>query len=266
MTVLTLECDSGEKDLVSAELYSSGTIGIVEEETAGGRVRLRAYFEEAPQVAPGLEEYRPLLGQADPTDWVALSQSQWEPFPVGARFYLVPVWRDDPAPGGRLRLAIPPGNASGTGLHPATQLAIEVLERTVSKGALVLDIGTGSGILAAAALLLGAGRVIACDIDEEAARSARDYVLGGAVSVYAGSTRSLRAASVDLVAANLSRQGLTAAAREIARVLRVGGCAILSGFNSDRPPRLDGNALETLETVTRDGWSVWVARKAAGFG
>ena len=73
------------------------------------------------------------------------------PMLAGERFFLVPPWCDDPAPPGRLRLEIYPGMACGTGRHPATQLCLEALERTVRPGMTLVDVGTGSGILSAGA-------------------------------------------------------------------------------------------------------------------
>src|ERR1700691_2629248 len=90
----------------------------------------------------------------------------WPPLCVGERFYLVAPWHAAvQAPAGRMRLEIYPGMACGTGRHPATQLCLQAIERYVKPGAQVLDVGSGSGILSDAARLLGAGVVIACDVD-----------------------------------------------------------------------------------------------------
>ena len=75
------------------------------------------------------------------------------------RFFLVPEWRDDPAPEGRVRLIMHPGIACGTGTHAATRLCLTAMERHVAAGDSVLDVGTGSGILADAARVLGASPV-----------------------------------------------------------------------------------------------------------
>src|ERR1700738_1813831 len=88
-----------------------------------------------------------------------------QPMTVGARFFLVPEWRDDPTPAGRFRIAVNPGQAFGTGVHETTRLCLEAIEEFVRPGSAVLDVGTGSGILARAAALLGAKRVYGCDVD-----------------------------------------------------------------------------------------------------
>ncbi len=102
--------------------------------------------------------------QEEDRDWVEAAREMLQPMEVGERFFLVPEWRDDPAPAGRFRMVVNPGMAFGTGVHETTRLCLEALERYVRPGMDVLDVGTGSGILARAAGLLGARRVYACDI------------------------------------------------------------------------------------------------------
>jgi ribosomal protein L11 methyltransferase len=119
--------------------------------------------------------------------------------------------------------------ACGTGLHPATQLCLIALERWIATGTSVLDVGTGTGILAEAARLLGAGTVIACDISPEAAGIAR-VNLPRSIGVYAGSLRSIRPASIDVAVANLNAETLAANCRGIRACIRPQGRIILSGF------------------------------------
>ena len=83
------------------------------------------------------------------------------PMEVGEKFFLVPEWRDDAPPPGRFRITVNPRMAFGTGVHESTRLCLEAMEEFVRPGSDVLDVGTGSGILAKAADLLGARRVIA---------------------------------------------------------------------------------------------------------
>ncbi|RPI18838.1 MAG: hypothetical protein EHM65_01895, partial [Acidobacteriales bacterium] len=219
MEVLTLQCDSGEKDKVIGELYDAGTLGVIEEDLPEGHCRLQAFFESDTGGAGLLSQfsgYGATLRRQEARDWAGEARAQWQPLVVGERFFLAPAWRDDPAPAGRLRLEMPPGTAPGTGLHAATQLALEALERCVRPGDCVFDLGTGSGILAASARLLGAGAVIACDVEWDAAEAAHQYC-GPAAAVFAGSARSLRDASVDVVVANISTAAVTALAGEIVR-------------------------------------------------
>ena len=119
-----------------------------------------------------------------------------QPMEVGARFYLVPEWRDDPTPAGRFRIEVNPGMAFGTGVHETTRLCLEALEQYLRPGMRVLDVGTGSGILASAAALLGAERVYACDIDPVAVEIAGMGFVGSVDAVAAG--------AADVVMANIS--------------------------------------------------------------
>lgn len=258
--ILTLSCNRGENELLAAELDDSGMLGLIEEDQAGERSSLRAFFEDsarATAIAERLSDYSPVIGPYEPQDWVAMARAQWRPVLAGVRFFLVPPWCDDAAPAGRLRMPMPPGTASGTGLHASTQLMLAALEQELRPGDTLLDLGTGSGILSAAALLLGAGAVYACDIEEEAALAAREYT-ERRVPLFLGSARSLRGASVDVVAANINAATLMALAWEIARVLKPGGRALLGGFTAADMPRLSGTLEAASLTVTgkaeQDQW------------
>jgi ribosomal protein L11 methyltransferase len=106
------------------------------------------------------------------------------------------------------------------------------MENRLEPGVTVLDVGTGSGILAVAAALLGAGRIYACDIDPEAARVARERFRteGIRAGLFIGSLRAVRAAAVDFVVANINAETLGSLAPEIGRVLKPDGRAALTGF------------------------------------
>ncbi|MFB3776422.1 MAG: 50S ribosomal protein L11 methyltransferase [Bryobacteraceae bacterium] len=261
MDTLTLACARREKDLIVAELYEAGTLGIIEEELLGGRWRLRAFFASGDGLESQFAAWNPVRCAAGDTDWVGLAQAAWQPQAVGERFFLVPSWREDDAPPGRLRLEMPPGTASGTGLHPCTQLALQAMERLILPGSSFLDLGTGSGILSAGAHLLGACPIIACDIDEEALEAARDYLNQVRVpaSLYAGSCRSLRSRSIDVAAANISARAIEAIAGSLAACLKPRGRAILTGFAQAEASRLSKPlteaSLRVEDTLTMAEWA-----------
>lgn len=232
-----------------AALWEAGTEGVIE--TDG---ELCAFFDADADLGPLLAElsrYQPVVSPAERKEWAP--HGEFLPLEVGERFYLVPEWRDDPPPPGRLRLTTYPGMVCGTGLHPATQLCLAALERDVRPDSVVLDVGTGSGILAAGALLLGARTVIACDIDMGAAHVARQN-LGGAAGVFAGSLRSVRASRIGVLTANLNAATLIQLGDEFSRVLRRGGRLILSGFRTDEAAGLISSlGLRVIELTENAG-------------
>ena len=191
-----------------ADLYEAGTLGLIEHD---GWVE--AFFDDR-ETAAKFGEPR----EAPDVDWVRRTQDAWPPLLVGEKFFLVAPWRTEPTPAGRFRLEINPGQQCGTGQHPCTQKCLEAMERIVKPGDSVLDVGSGSGILSIAARLLGAGRVVACDIDPEASL---DFV---------GSVDAVRNNSFDVVIANINEDVIGKMLPDFERVARH---RILSGFQDD---------------------------------
>jgi ribosomal protein L11 methyltransferase len=243
---LLLRCLPAEEDELTAELLEEGTAGIQDE--PGG---LRAFFDEdsrLEQLTLRFARFTPEPRVEAATDWEQVSRDAWPPIDVGERWRLVPPWNNDLVPPGRLRLEIQPGMACGTGHHPATQLALEALERYLQPGACVVDVGTGSGILSKAALLLGASQVFACDIDAEAVEIARARV---EAQFYVGSVDALQRGVADVVVANISSAVVETLRADLERVRRPGGVLILSGFQVDDLPQ----GLEPKQMLVKENWS-----------
>ena len=248
MVSLLIDCAPQARDRILAELWERGTLGVVEEDAPGGGCRLRAWFDEVFDARAWNGEW---VAEED-RDWIAVSREGWQPLEVGARFFLVPAWRDDPVPADRLRLAIDSGTACGTGYHEATQLCLEALERWLRPGDALLDAGTGSGILAEAALLLGASRAIGCDIDIEAVIYARPRTRA---HLFAGSLRAVRDRAADMLVANINQVTIATMAAGIRRVLKPGGRAILSGFRAGELEAVDrAISLPRLDLLELQGW------------
>jgi ribosomal protein L11 methyltransferase len=190
------------------DLYEAGTLGIIEHD---GWVE--AFFDDR-EIAARFGDPQP----APEIDWVQRTEDAWPPILVGEKFFLVAPWRQEPTPEGRFRLEINPGQQCGTGQHPCTQKCLEAMERIVKPGDRVLDVGSGSGILSIAARLLGAGRVIACDIDPEASV---DFV---------GSVDAVRDQSFDVVVANINEEVI---GKMLPDFERVATRQILSGFQDE---------------------------------
>jgi ribosomal protein L11 methyltransferase len=219
MFSLEIESAGEDRDLLLADLWEQGSCGIAEPD--GHYVR--AFFEDAADRAELLARYPgAAIRIEEDRDWVQSARDLLQPMEVGARFYLVPEWRDDPTPPGRFRIAVNPGMAFGTGVHETTRLCIEALEEFLKPGMRVLDVGTGSGILRQAAQLLGAGKTYACDTDPVAVEIAGDAFVGSVDAVASG--------SMDLAMANISPEAILALAPDLRRVLRPGGILLASGF------------------------------------
>ncbi len=162
-------------------------------------------------------------------DWVGLSQSQFEPIRISERLWIVPSWAEAPEPQA-VNLVLDPGLAFGTGSHPTTRLCLQWLERTIRGGERVLDYGCGSGILAIAALHLGAREALGVDVDPLALVAARANALRNRVSAHFVDTETAHDFQVDLVAANILANPLILLAPLLAGYLSKDGRIALSGI------------------------------------
>jgi ribosomal protein L11 methyltransferase len=262
MFSIEIECPLEQNDMLIAELWAEGSAGIVELE--GGR--LRAFFEDSADRDALAVRFQAVTWRTEEQrDWVAESRAIWDPLRVGERFFLVPEWRDDVAPDGRFRIAVNPGMAFGTGRHETTQLCLEALETYVRPGTRVLDVGTGSGILAQAAALLGAIPVWACDIDPEAVAIARG---NAGANVFVGSVDAVRTGVAGVIVANISPETIAQLAPELMRCLRPGGAALVSGFERDEAAAVEaklkrqGGAVR--EARFKGSWALVVGGKLVG--
>lgn len=247
MFSLEIDCDPDDRDLLIAELWEQQSAGIVELSLR----RVRAFFDDGADRDTLLRLYPGSSWRTEEQrDWVQSARDLLQPMEVGRRFFLVPEWRDDPAPAGRFRIAVNPGMAFGTGVHETTRLSIEALEDFLQPGMSVLDVGTGSGILAKAARLLGAGKVYACDTDPVAVEIAG----GGA---FVGSVDAVASQSADLVLANISPQAILELTPDLLRVLRPAGKLLASGFELHEVGMV--NAVLRGQVREKGDWALVVA-------
>jgi ribosomal protein L11 methyltransferase len=243
MFSLLLQRVPEDRDILVARLWEAGPNGIVESDRA-----LEAFFPDDTQSAHLIEafgEHAPLWRHVSDVDWVARTRESFPAIPLGERFFLAPPWSDAPTPQGRLRLEINPGMACGTGWHPCTQMCLAAMERYLQPGSSVLDVGAGSGILSKAASLLGAARVVSCDIDPDSAAIASQTLSNPG---FVGSADAVCSQSFDLVIANISGEVVTALLADLERARKPNGRLILSGFANRiaLPP--------VLETLQREEW------------
>ena len=245
-----------------------------------GRARLA-------EVTAGLEGFRRRVGKDAGTlavtttslreqDWDENWKQYYQPFPVGERLYIVPEWlREEPVPEGRRAVYLNPGLIFGTGSHGTTRLCLEGVERYVRPGDRVLDLGTGSGILAIAALLLGAEQAVGCDIDPKAARVAAENAsyngVEGRFQVYTGDVngdaalQQKLAGRYQVVLANIIADIIIPLTAAAGNYLAPGGTFLTSGIIDSRArdvaEALERNGFTIVETREREGWVSYAAQK-----
>jgi ribosomal protein L11 methyltransferase len=256
----------------------------VSEIPASKRVAIKAYLTADTDPAPlmaSLEEYlqdlssrQPGIYIAPPTikalnseDWSSSWKVHFKPLRVGSRLLIIPTWEEAAPLPDDLVLRIDPGMAFGTGGHETTRLCLELLEKSInafgSAPPSLLDLGTGSGILAMAASLLGAGRILALDIDPDAVLVARENLAlnGLAEKVECGTTPLESVTEIfDIILANILAEELVRLAPWLASRLNPGGILVLSGILVEKEDLVrQGFGMQALDFVETTVASEWVA-------
>jgi ribosomal protein L11 methyltransferase len=199
-------------------------------------------------------------------DWVRASQAQFGPIRVSRRLWIVPSWAEPPDPRA-VRIVLDPGLAFGTGAHPTTQLALRWLERTVRGGETVIDYGCGSGILAIAALKLGAAAATGVDVEPEALLAARRNAVQNRVRARFLSAHRSRLRPAQVVVANILAAPLIVLAPLLARLTLPGGRIGLSGIlaREARAVRAAYREWFDLEVAARRaGWVLLAGERRGG--
>ena len=197
-------------------------------------------------------------------DWVRLTQSQFEPIRISQRLWIVPTWHT-PSDPDAINIVLDPGLAFGTGSHPTTRLCLRWLDNNLRGGESVLDYGCGSGILAIAALKLGAAHAVGIDVDSQAVVASRDNAIANRVeNAQFYLPDHAPSATYDLVVANILTNPLRMLAPLLADATRQGGQIVLSGI-------LEGQAQDVMNIyqqwfdlnapIFEEGWSCLSGRK-----
>lgn len=202
-------------------------------------------------------------------DWANAWKAFYRPVRAGRRLVVKPSWEEFLPEAGDLVIEMDPGMAFGCGTHPTTGLCLQLLEKYVREGTAVYDVGTGSGILAVAAVLLGAGRVTAVDLDPVACRTAAENLerngVAGRVRVVQGNLLDLARDRAGLVVANIVADVIIKLAPDAARALLPGGIFIASGIIRERAAEvraaLEAAGLTLCEELGEDGWVALAAAK-----
>lgn len=253
----TTVVDRGRVEPLSDALIEAGALSVDVSDAHAGSPAERAIFDEPDSVSEGWERARLSalfeidadiaaamtcaferagvetvtaydVTRVDDEDWVRRTQSQFTPQHVSPRLWVVPTWHEAPD-ADALTVVLDPGLAFGTGTHPTTRLCLEWLDTELAGGETVIDFGCGSGILAIAAMKLGAASAWGVDIDPQAVLTARRNAEQNGVEAQFVSAAEDVPAAAQVVVANILAQPLKVLAPLLAKLTRPGGKLALSG-------------------------------------
>ncbi len=283
---LTVEADASVADALSEALLELGALSVDVHDAEAGTASEQPVFGEPDQPPPSLwahnfvtalfpedaavedilrqaaeaaglpESPRHRIETLQDNDWVRLTQAQFDPIRISGRLWIVPTWHTptDPA---AINIVLDPGLAFGTGSHPTTQLCLRWLDANLKSGTNVLDYGCGSGILAIAAMKLGAGSVTGVDLDPQAIQASRDNAVANQVVAHFYLPDEAPSFQADVVVANILTNPLRLLAPLLAGYTRGGGQIVLSGILSEQADeirRVYGQWFDFDPPNVEDGW------------
>ena len=254
----------GEPGVFSEKFWSAAEITALFDANAD----IPAIVQAAAQAAqlPRPPAYR--LTQVEEQDWVRLTQSQFSPIQISSRLWIVPTWHQAPDPAA-INLILDPGLAFGTGSHPTTHLCLAWLDENLRGGEDVLDYGCGSGILAIAALKLGASHATGIDIDPQAVAASHDNAARNQcertqAEFHTAQMSPAVATCVDVVVANILANPLMVLAPVLAQATRKGGRIALSGILKEQATEVETIYRQWFEMHTgkeQEGWVLLTGTK-----
>ncbi len=284
---LTVPTSPETSDGLTNFLWEQGALGVIEEESPTEPPRVRAFFPAAAastKLARAVAEYRASLrvlgfsvaaADAEITplldgEWASAWQRAFPPREIGRRLVIVPPWECGAQPQLRIPVVIEPGRAFGTGQHGSTEGCLALLEdaleagRAWRSGTRALDIGTGSGILAIAAMTLGVPAALAIDVDPDALAAARQNADRNRCAdriafALQGPDELAPSECFPLVLANLLTHTHLALAACYARLIAPGGVLVVGGILADEEHQvahaLGAQGLAPRRRVVIDDWS-----------
>lgn len=203
-------------------------------------------------------------------EWATAWKKYYHPVKISEKFTIVPTWENyTPVHSDELIIELDPGMAFGTGTHPTTVLCIQALERIVKKEDMVIDVGTGSGVLSIASAMLGAISVLALDLDEVAVRSAKLNIKLNKVhettTVRQNNLLSGINEQADVIVANILAEVIVRFTDDVYRLLNKDGYFIASGIILQKKDEVKdaiiASGLEIIETVQMEDWVSITAQK-----
>ena len=210
------------------------------------------------------------LCEVDEEDWATAWKQYYHPVKISERFTIVPTWEEYvPVSTDELIIELDPGMAFGTGTHPTTVMCLQALEKVVSPGDTVIDVGTGSGVLSIGAAMLGAQKVHALDLDEVAVKAARENValnkVDDTVQVFHGNLLDTVKEPADVVVANILAEIIVTFTDDAFSIVKPGGVYVTSGIigakKDDVKQALEKSGFAIEEVLMMEDWVAIVARR-----
>jgi ribosomal protein L11 methyltransferase len=280
--LITVAVAREAEETASALLFDAGTTGIITLEESDDAVKLGAYFDaqaNAEEIAHDIEGVFARAGirsslmsvaitaVAD-QDWMQKWKEGFAPIAIGERLVVAPSWKL-PDASERLVIQIDPGMAFGTGTHETTRMCLELLEAHW-RGGRMIDVGTGTGILAIAAARLAPGSlVIGIDVDPLAVEVARENIeinqAAHTIEIREGQPAEFSGSAFDVVVANLTAEVIIALMADLVGCVATSGTMILSGIlttlAADVEHALKGAGLRIIERREAGEWTALVAAR-----
>jgi ribosomal protein L11 methyltransferase len=241
---VSVPCGEGCRDAIINFLFELGSTGTEESRDRvtgyfhvstwkeGGEKRLRTYLDGLRRLgyAPGA----PLIRSLAQENWNRNWHNHFHPVSVSSRIIVYPPWEKPDHFEGDIQIEIMPKMAFGTGTHETTRLSLILMEKVLQPGMRILDVGTGSGILSIAAVLMGAERVVGVDIDPAAVANAGENAVRNGVQertfFYTGSLEAVPAGLYDCIVSNINRKELLSIVPEWKNLCSPEGLIVLSGL------------------------------------
>ena len=208
--------------------------------------------------------------EVDDEDWATAWKKYYHPVKISGRFTIVPTWEEyEPVDSDELIIELDPGMAFGTGTHPTTVLCIQALEKYIQQDDIVIDVGTGSGVLSIAAAMLGAKKIAALDLDHVAVTAAKENIelnkVEDIVEVSHGNLLEAIDIKPNLIVANILADVIMSFSADAASILPEDGLFIVSGIIGEKRDEVKNDLVnkgfEIIESVLMEDWVAIVAKK-----
>ncbi|WP_062355719.1 50S ribosomal protein L11 methyltransferase [Bacillus kwashiorkori] len=210
------------------------------------------------------------ISEVNDEEWATAWKKYYHPVKISSKFTIVPTWEQyEPVTTDEHIIELDPGMAFGTGTHPTTVMSIQALERIVKNGDLVIDVGTGSGVLSIAASMLGAEKVLALDLDEVAVQTAKINIklnkVNEQIDIFQNNLLDGIEQKANVIVANILAEVIVRFADDAYHLLVPDGVFITSGIINLKRQEVEEKLLQTgfkiKETLVMEDWVTIIATK-----